>query len=714
MLIRTFFCFLTFFLIIPEILAADWLIDSASFKSEVQIDEAAGRIVLTNGLVRRTLVTRPAAATLSLLNLSSGEEYIRALSPEGFVTLDGQEYSLGGLRGAPVANYFKPSWLEQMKPYENSYRFVSVSTGEIEARFAWKKRPEWLSRDLSWPPKGKHVVLTFQPPEGKSLPTVEVHYEIYDGIPLLSKWLTVKNTTETPVKVDSFAAEELRLAETGSSVDSQVTQPFNLHIESDYIFGGIISTESQQSSVSTQYTTDSEYPTQVNYERQTICKVRCTPNIGPAQTVKPGESFESFRVFELLFDSTDRERRGLAVRRMYRTIAPWTAENPLMFHKTTANPDQIRDAVAQCKETGFELIIMSFGSGFNLESTETAYRERYKALADEARKSGVALGGYSLTSSRGAVTGADNVKNPSPRFGVGPCLGSKWGQTYVETLRQFMDEADFEVFENDGPYPGDYCTATDHPGHVGKEDSVWVQWKAQSELYKWCRSKGIYVNQPDSYFLSGGNKTGMGYRETNWSLPREEQLIIERQNIYDGTWTKLCSMGWMFVPLSQYHGGGAAATIEPLHEHLEHYDARFANLLGSGVQACYRGPRLYDTPETLAVVQKWVRFYKTHRQVLDGDLIHVRRATGRDWDGWVKINPDGVEKGLAFLFNPLKEPIDLEMTLPLYYTGLTGKACAAINGQNPTSVPLDANGCATLNVTIPAESYIWILFTEQK
>ena len=29
-------------------------------------------------------------------------------------------------------------------------------------------------------------------------------------------------------------------------------------------------------------------------------------------------------------------------------------------------------------------------------------------------------------------------------------------------------------------------------------------------------------------------------------------------------WTKAPSLGWMFVPLTQYHGGGTAATIEPL------------------------------------------------------------------------------------------------------------------------------------------------------
>ena len=108
---------------------------------------------------------------------------------------------------------------------------------------------------------------------------------------------------------------------------------------------------------------------------------------------------------------------------------------------------------------------------------------------------------------------------------------------------------------------------------------------------------------PDWYFLNGSNKTGMGYREDNWSLPRAMQVILGRQNIYDGTWEKTPTMGWMFVPLVQYHGGGAAATIEPLVKHLDTYDAILAQNFGLGVQACYRGPRLYDADETKAVVK---------------------------------------------------------------------------------------------------------------
>ena len=122
---------------------------------------------------------------------------------------------------------------------------------------------------------------------------------------------------------------------------------------------------------------------------------------------------------------------------------------------------------------GFELIIMSFGSRFNLESKNTKYRALYKQLADEARAAGIALGGYSLTSSRSAGMPADNVQNPKPRFGRGPCLCSRWGHDYLDALASFMDEAGFGVFENDGPSPGDSCSATNHPYHAGEADSVW-------------------------------------------------------------------------------------------------------------------------------------------------------------------------------------------------------------------------------------------------
>ncbi|HXR10455.1 MAG TPA: hypothetical protein VN792_06740, partial [Candidatus Acidoferrales bacterium] len=361
---------------------------------------------------------------------------------------------------------------------------------------------------------------------------------------------------------------------------------------SDYAFGGGMSPTADAPAI--HWTNDPLYTTQVHYELATPCLLKCAPPIGPEQEIQPGGVFESFRVFELVHDSTDRERRGLATRRAYRALAPWVQENPIFMHVRSAAPDAVKAAVDQCAAVGFEMVIMTFGSGCDLENEKPEYLAEVKSLADYAQSKGVTLGGYSLLASR-SIDPQDDVINPKTgktggaRFGDSPCLGSAWGEGYFRKLRQFFEQTGCGVLENDGSYPGDVCASTNHPGHKGLQDSQWIQWKMIAGFYQWCRARGIYLNVPDWYYLSGSSKCGMGYRETDWSLPREQQEIIERQNIYDGTWEKTPSMGWMFVPLTEYQGGGAAATIEPLKDHLEHYQARLANLFGAGVMAAYRG-----------------------------------------------------------------------------------------------------------------------------
>lgn len=364
-------------------------------------------------------------------------------------------------------------------------------------------------------------------------------------------------------------------------------------------------------------------------------------------------------------------------------------------------------------DVGFEMVILSFGSGLNMEDTSAANTVKYKALVDYAHSKGIELGGYSLFSSR-HIDAANDVINPKTGkpggaiFGNAPCLGSEWGLDYIKKLKTFIAKTGFDILENDGPYPGDICASTKHPGHEGLLDSQWKQWWDEVTFYRWLRENGIYLNAPDWYYLNGSSKTGMGYRETNWSLSRAQQIIIERQNIYDGTWKKTPSMGWMFVPLVQYHGGGAAATIEPLHEPLDAYKTHLVQNFGSGVQACYRGPRLYDTPETEAMVKGVVQWYKKYRDILNSDIIHLRRADGRDWDGIMHVNPELKEKGLAMLYNPLDTAITRTIKLPLYYTGLTSVAKIRVEEGELKEYKLNRDYSVDVTVEIPAHGNIWL------
>ena len=696
---------------------ADWLIDGSPFKAEITVEAQKHEIILENGLIRRVIRLTPNAATVAFDNLMTGESLLRAVRPEAVIKLAGTRYDVGGLSGQPVQNFLKPEWIDQLAADPKAFQFVDYQTGRTEARFPWKKHPEWMSRDLPWPPPGVSLTLRFQAPAGfggTNVPgassghvVVEVHYELFDGIPLVSKWIVVKNGTPKDLRLEEFVSEELAVTEAQSTVgNSPQWELPKLSVETDYSFGGAMGTLDTLPSV--HWLPDPTYTSQVNYGLQTPCLLQCRPPIGPDQALAPGASFESFRTFELAQDSSERERKGLARRRMYRAIAPWTAENPILMHARDADPEAVKLAVDQCAAVGFEMVILSFGSGFDFESRDPQYQAKIKELADHARARGIALGGYSLCSSRSAGTPADNVVG-SPVFGVAPCLGSLWGSNYLAQLKTMMQRTGLGALEHDGSYPGDTCASTNHPFHRGLEDSQWVQWKAITGLYQWCRANGVYLNVPDWYYLSGSSKCGLGYREVNWSLPREYQEIIERQNIFDGTWDKTASMGWMFVPLTEYQGGGAAATIEPLKDHLPHYEQRLENLFGAGVIACYRGPRLYDSDQTKAVVQRWVDFYKKHRQVLDGDVLHLRRADGRDLDYILHVNPAGREKGLLMVYNPLSTPVTKPLRVPLYYTGKTSTALVSERDREPQRCGLDREYDIDLPVTVPARGVNWFV-----
>ena len=100
------------------------------------------------------------------------------------------------------------------------------------------------------------------------------------------------------------------------------------------------------------------------------------------------------------FDSDDRERKGLFKRRFHYTVAPWATENPIFMHLTSSDPDVIRTAIDQCATVGYEMVIISFGSGLNAEDISEENIAKYKSLVDYARGKGVELGCYSLLSSR--------------------------------------------------------------------------------------------------------------------------------------------------------------------------------------------------------------------------------------------------------------------------------------------------------------------------
>ena len=688
---------------------ADWLIQPTKQKASIVINK--NTLTIDNSLVRRTFILSPNLSCISYTNLTNGQELLRSIEPEAKVVLNNHLYNVGGLSGQKEKAYLRIETENKLQKNDSDFIYTKYTISEITPFINWKANT-WLTNPNQ--PTGKAIALEFS----SSLPAlkniiIKVHYELYDGLPLMTKWVSIENKANTAIKINRVVNEVLGLVEEESAVvgkPEEMKKQHGIYFETNYAFNNAMRYDI--SDQTTHWKIDLSYTSQVNYNFETPCLLEIYPEKAPGIELAPNEIFKSVRTNELLMDSYDRQRRGLMLKQMYRTIAPWTTQNPIFMHLVSKNDQEVINAIDQCVATGYEAVILSFGSHLEMEDTSLANLNKWKKLATYAHDHKILLGGYSLFSSR-RISDEDDVvdiKTGKPGgafFGNAPCFGSKWGLAYRTKIKNFFSYTGFDIWENDGPYPGDVCASTKHPGHLGYDDSQWRQMEIQKDLYHWLNEHGVYINAPDWYFLDGTHKIALGYREVNFSLPRPQQKIINRQNIHDGTLEKIPSMAWGFVPLTKYQGGGAEAVLEPLSEHLNDYEQLMMQYYGAGVQACYRGPRLYDTETTRVLVAKTINWYKKYRNILNADMIQLRRADGRDWDGWMHVNASLREKGLFMLFNPTQEAITRTIALPLYYTGITQEA-----------IIKDANGVAkkyTLNrdytidftFTIPADSYSW-------
>ncbi|AHF14270.1 alpha-galactosidase precursor [Niabella soli DSM 19437] len=690
---------------------SDWLVTPV--KSRAVVTESADKkeLLLNNGLVQRRFRMQPNVACIDYKNSSTGQQLLRAVKPEARVTLDGISYNIGGLYGQTEQAYLLPKWIDSFKKRDSDFVYVRHEVLDLPPYLSPQTKC-WATNRKS--ATGKLLNFIYQSPLAalRGL-EITVHYELYDGLPLIAKWLSIDNRSPKAVRINQLVNEILGMVEEQSAVvgsPEQMEKPSGLYIESNYAFNNAM--RYNLSDQTTHWKPDPGYTSQVNYNYQTPCLLEVYPDHGPGIDLQPGGQFISIRTYELAMDSYDRQRRGMAVQQLYRTIAPWTTANPIFMHLVSKNDDEVYKAIDQCAATGYEALILSFGSHINMENVAPENLNRCKKIADYAHTKGIKVGAYSLFSSR-KISEADDVINPKTGktggafFGNAPCFGSKWGLAYRDKIKQFFTSTGFDIWENDGPYPGDLCASTTHPGHRDVDDSQWRQMEIQKELYHWLNNRGIYINAPDWYFLDGTNKIALGYREVNFSLSRAQQKILNRQNIFDGTWDKTPSMGWGFVPLTRYQGGGPEAVLEPLSEHLSDYEQLMMQYYGAGIQACYRGPRLYDTDTTRKLVSKVIQWYKKYRNILNSDIIHLRRADGRDWDGWLHTNPSLKEKGFIMLFNPTNEIIKRQITIPLYYTGLSTTAKIREKEGTARTYSLNRNYEVVLPVTLLPNSYSW-------
>ena len=178
------------------------------------------------------------------------------------------------------------------------------------------------------------------------------------------------------------------------------------------------------------------------------------PSASNTTTPDLNNPFESFRVLTLFSDSTDNERIGLGVRKLTRLLAPQTSEAPMFMHLTDVSPKGVKNAVDQIVATGggFDMIIFSFGSGFNLESTDPAYWAEVKASIDYANSYGVEIGGYDLIALSLTGKGYDAIDPATNKSAGSTCFASGWNRGLLKQVMSFIEHTGLSMVETDGPF----------------------------------------------------------------------------------------------------------------------------------------------------------------------------------------------------------------------------------------------------------------------
>jgi hypothetical protein len=128
-----------------------------------------------------------------------------------------------------------------------------------------------------------------------------------------------------------------------------------------------------------------------------------------------------------------------------------------------------------------------------------------------------------------------------------------------------------------------------------------------------------------------------------------------------------------------------------------------SSTLGYGAQACWRGPRLYDTEATEQLVRTRVAQFVRDRALLQSDVVHSgsRRADGRWLDWCLHVDPS-TREALLVAWNPTSGEIDAEIEVDLCYAGLSGEVLVAMDDRSVAPRSTDPRGAMRVQLKVQA------------
>jgi hypothetical protein len=542
---------------------------------------------------------------------------------------------------------------------------------------------------------------------------VNVHYEMYDGIPALRKWLTVTVGTgkgaAKSVLVDTvlneilrapnFAPDQMTVLQVQANNPTPATQQVVPQL--DQSFPG---RTQQYWYFDPEWDACCDGELHVPYTYYTLLQVGYGFDVtfggptGPGALVTPSNPWVGQSSRFVLHDTTDWERQGNGIRKVQSVIAPQLLETPLAFMITDiSTTEAFRLAITQASAVGIELIIIGFGAngwcgmcpGQIQNATFVAW---FKEQVDFAHSLNVDVGGYTLMQHNGwgeTVPEAEQVLNRDGTRGPTACFSTGWHLAYRQSVLEFASAVGLSSVETDGQFEGAACADNsgdhNHNGLVGSWDAqMWATANFNADL----KAENLYQTGADAYWMSGANRWNHADTDAGYSLPNFfDRINVGRDYVFDSTTTRLGSSGGYGIG----YVADDAKVCDPYPGRWACLNFALASFYGQGVVPTMMSATLWDPTDpdastVEATFKNWTTFFSAHRPILTSPAVtHLVRPTTRSYEAisFFSPLPTAPERGFVAVYNPSNTTVSDTLSVPLYLAGIRPGTVVTINHVVP-------------------------------
>eukprot|EP00759_Apiculatamorpha_spiralis_P003710 PhF_6_TR11721/c0_g1_i1/m.19116 len=571
--------------------------------------------------------------------------------------------------------------------------------------------------------------------------TVSVHYEMYDGLPFMRKWVSVSVAAGGPsVVVNALTIENLRAPNFGpDQMTILQVQPNNptpatqqVVPQNDQSFPG---RTQQLWYFDPMYDQGNDQELHVPYTYYTYLQVgygvdtTFGGSTGPGVLVTATAPFDSISIRTVLHDTTDWERQGLAIRLVQATLAPQLTETPLHYMITDiSSTAAFRLAIDQAAQTGFEIVIVGYGAaGYcgmcDDQIMNASWVSWFGQQVAYAKGKNVGVSAYTLMQHNGwgeSVPPQEQVLNRDGTRGGIACFATDWHATYRQHVLNFAKTVGLSGVETDGQYENAACgdAGGDHH-HNGLDGSYDAQLKATLTFNQAMKGLGIYQTGADAYYWDGANNWNHADTDAGYSLPDLwERLTVGREYVYDSTTTRLASSGSYGI------GDISNAAKQCGNDRVLCMDYALASFFAVGVNPTIVASSLWPPADPMSatlssLLSSWTTFYAKYRTVLTSRIsLHIARPTSRSYEVSAMLWKG---QGIIAVFNPTATQQQDTVYVPLYY-GSFGygaqvmiSAAGSSNLLNPVflrnaTVGKDGGGLYDVMIPINVSSRAYTLF----